>query len=415
MRLLLFTNIIPYPLTEGGKVAQFFLIQKLVEMHQVTLVTSGPEHYKKLLNQLQENIPGLSVNLINEDTGIEKKGIIDKVLGIIHWKITKYLGRNKSRETSILENAFFINPIKARSRSFLQQWENIIEKVKPDIVQIDFIDNADIALLVKKPLKKIMVIHDFRFSSIEQAAQIANISPNYVAYLKDMVQTIELAHLKNFDGLITFSKDDASKISELLPDNKIFISPFAVDEKLFLTITPSYKIEKLVFIGPEQHYANLDGLKWFAEEMSDKIFKKFGITTSVIGKWSDEQIKFFEKYPGIKFLGFVENLQEAMQNAAMIVPLRIGSGIRTKIIEAFASGIPVISTQIGCEGLEAFDNKHLLIANDYDGFANAIHQLLNNEINIDELRFAAQELARDKFSPQSVVEKRNEIFRSLSA
>ena len=94
-----------------------------------------------------------------------------------------------------------------------------------------------------------------------------------------------------------------------------------------------------MFLGPEAHYPNLDAVNWFLEESWPKISKAHPeVKFQIISKWSEEFKKLHIDKPNIEFLGFVEDLSQAFDGAIMIVPLRIVSGMRMKILEGIVKG-----------------------------------------------------------------------------
>jgi glycosyltransferase involved in cell wall biosynthesis len=81
----------------------------------------------------------------------------------------------------------------------------------------------------------------------------------------------------------------------------------------------------------------------------------------------------------IEMVGFVEDVREPLQRYAVFVcPILAGSGIRVKLLEAFAAGIPVVSTRVGAEGLASKDGEVCALADDATGFANHVVRLLQN-------------------------------------
>ena len=102
------------------------------------------------------------------------------------------------------------------------------------------------------------------------------------------------------------------------------------------------------------------------------------IEVSVIGNVADKlDLKLFPKF---KFLGFVESIEALfMTSKMMVAPLRFGAGVKGKIGQAFEYFLPVITTDIGAEGMQLVNDKSVLIANDKDSFAKAIIRLNNDE------------------------------------
>lgn len=97
----------------------------------------------------------------------------------------------------------------------------------------------------------------------------------------------------------------------------------------------------------------------------------------------------------------------------MIVPLRIGSGIRTKIMYGMTQGIPIVSTSIGCEGLGIIDNENILVADDIDMFKNQIIKLYNDKLLCKKLSENAYNFIKNNFSQEFLGNKRLEFYNKL--
>jgi glycosyltransferase involved in cell wall biosynthesis len=82
---------------------------------------------------------------------------------------------------------------------------------------------------------------------------------------------------------------------------------------------------------------------------------------------------------GIHVTGYVEDITPYQQQAAMVVvPVRAGGGMRVKILNALAEGIPIVSTTVGCEGIQVADGEDILIADEPADFAAAVLRVLND-------------------------------------
>jgi glycosyltransferase involved in cell wall biosynthesis len=413
MHVLLFTHIFPYPLNEGGKVAQFVALQQLALHHRVTLVSIDSPTSQKEAAALAKVLPSVSIQLLGatESVATQKPTLWQKYLGIAHWELTKYLQKGYAKD-GILDNPFFIQPVKPRSEYFFLQWQQLLITLQPDCIQVDFVDNADIALMTPPSIPTLLVLHDLRYASVAQAATKANKQHAYTDYLQRVVKDSELAYLANFSALITFSAQDAARLNKL--SVPVYQVPFAIPQERFIPIKPSKSkaIRSLLFIGPDHHYPNYDAVAWYATALAETVYRQFGIVLQVVGKWSQANQQQFGQYPGIQFKGFVDDLTSISQNAALLVPLRVGSGIRTKIMEAFAMGIPVITTSIGGEGIDAQNGKEWLIGNTPEELFDAITHILTTNI-AETLVAQAQEYALQHFTPEVVGEKREKILQYL--
>jgi glycosyltransferase involved in cell wall biosynthesis/GT2 family glycosyltransferase len=94
----------------------------------------------------------------------------------------------------------------------------------------------------------------------------------------------------------------------------------------------------------------------------------------------------------------------ARRASLTVAPLRLGSGTRNKILESMAWGLPVVSTTLGAEGIDAFDGEHLLLRDDPETFAEAILELLADEALWQKLRHTGSALVRERYSWDRVFE-----------
>jgi glycosyltransferase involved in cell wall biosynthesis len=101
------------------------------------------------------------------------------------------------------------------------------------------------------------------------------------------------------------------------------------------------------------------------------------------------------------------------QEGILIVPLKSGSGIRVKILEALACGIPVITTTIGCEGIAVQDGREVLIADDAESFCMKIKYLLSDSAHLDRISENAATFARENYRIEDIGRKAIEFYREV--
>ena len=131
---------------------------------------------------------------------------------------------------------------------------------------------------------------------------------------------------------------------------------------------------KLSFIGSLDYIPNQEGLVWFIEN----VWKKFlhpsrPYAFYVAGRNAPARLKKYLSKQPVNFLGEVDDAGQFMRSGGvMVVPVLSGGGIRVRIIEAMAMGIPVVSTSLGAEGIDVTDGSDIMIADDPEIFAEAI-------------------------------------------
>ena len=118
---------------------------------------------------------------------------------------------------------------------------------------------------------------------------------------------------------------------------------------------------------------------------------------------------------GVKFFGYVPDLNEYLERATVsIAPMRSGSGIQNKVLEAMAAGIPVVATTVGLGGLRAVPGEHLLVADTPYDFTDAILQIFHNPSLRQNLVCKARGLVKDFYSWEASVQALDDIYQSVT-
>ena len=160
------------------------------------------------------------------------------------------------------------------------------------------------------------------------------------------------------------------------------------------------KSQKILFMGTMSYYPNVDGVLYFVESILPLILQQNpAISLCIAGRQPPKIIQELAvSHAQIEVIGDPEDMsQVAAECSLSIVPLRSGSGTRIKILHSMAMGLPVVSTSIGCEGLEIGDRQHLLIHDDPDDFAGGIIELLENQDLWYRLQTEGRQLVENEY------------------
>ena len=153
-------------------------------------------------------------------------------------------------------------------------------------------------------------------------------------------------------------------------------------------------------VGLLTYEPNRDGAAFFAAQILPRVRRlSAGARFHVVGRYdSDAAVDPWRDLPGVKVLGEVADVAAELRAADIaVVPIRFGGGTRIKILEAFAHRIPVVSTSVGCEGLDVVDGEHLLVADDPETFASACIRLYEDADLRARLVAAAAQLWESRY------------------
>ena len=300
----------------------------------------------------------------------------------------------------------------------LKALNKYIDEHNIDIVQFEFMSSIYYALgVINESVKKVFVHHELYYV-VNQSRFPRNPSIDESLYYA-INKNRELSMLKNYDAIITLSHEDTMRLQNEDIKTPIFTSFAQITPKSTEVKTTS-EINDIVFVGPETHLPNYNGMMWFLEEVWPKILDhNSDIKLNIIGKWDKAtQNQMLERYPNLIFHGFVDNLSSAISNHVMIVPIREGSGIRMKILEAAQHLVPIVSCTVGAEGMGLTSGENCFITDIPDDFAQHVVYLLSNTDSARKMAQQALYHFSEVYSDDKFIRSRmvcyNEVINTLN-
>jgi glycosyltransferase involved in cell wall biosynthesis len=174
-----------------------------------------------------------------------------------------------------------------------------------------------------------------------------------------------------------------------------------VDTEYFTYVEPNDD-KQVVFCGSMDWIANVDGLKYFFDEVWPLIREQVpDVSMKVVGRQPPSSLvrRVIARAPEWQFTGYVDDVRDHVPGCgAFVIPLRVGGGTRIKAFEAMAMGCPVVSTSVGIEGLPVEPGKHFLSADTPSDFADAVIRLLRDAELRQEMTQCARKLVETQFS-----------------
>jgi glycosyltransferase involved in cell wall biosynthesis len=193
------------------------------------------------------------------------------------------------------------------------------------------------------------------------------------------------------------TREDERRIRAMSNRVRTTVIPAGVDIPA-ITDQVSEEPKSILFLASLDWLPNVDGFFWFYENVLPIVLRETPeILLSIVGKGHSPRLRKL-KHPNIQFIGFVEDVAPCIQAAAVcIVPLLAGGGMRIKILEMFAHGKCVVSTAVGCEGLEVENGRELFVADEAAEFARCLLTALRQPHRRAELGNNARKLVETKY------------------
>jgi len=255
---------------------------------------------------------------------------------------------------------------------------------------------------------------DFHFLRLEREYDISK-NETTLKHSKKMRQ-IEYTLFNLVDRILTISSYEKDFYERIFKTNKIKLIPtFIYKNSLPLSEKDFSQREGVLFIGGFLHQPNSVGLKWFFDNVWKKIMKmNSNLVLNIAGaNMPEEIINYCNENKNINNLGFISDneLDEVYHNIKVVIaPLTYGAGVKGKVIESIAYGVPVVTTSIGAEGI-VNNSKLLSITDNASEFAKKLVDLYTNETLWNEYRRQEIEYSNLNMEYTSVKNTIKEIFQ----
>jgi glycosyltransferase involved in cell wall biosynthesis len=277
-----------------------------------------------------------------------------------------------------------------------------------DIVDYEYTSMALHASAAAVPA--VLTIHESQIGSTLTELRRGSYTPRdqslLVASLLEQLTFFAQAVPRRVQNLIALTPEDASELQQISSASRVYVNTIGIDVPE--AAAPARHQDtvrfEVLFVGNFRHPPNVLAVLFFAREVMPSIRASCpNATFRVVGPFAPAEVKDLDGKNGTVVAGFVEDLPHAYASATVFVaPLMSGSGMRVKVLEAMAAGLPVIATELAMNGIGAQSPLHYLRATSAAEFAAAVVQLLGNGELAERIGLEGRGLAqRDHSSAQS--------------
>jgi glycosyltransferase involved in cell wall biosynthesis len=289
-------------------------------------------------------------------------------------------------------------------------------------------------------IAKVLDLCDSLALNLSRRAELDCTPKRFLVKLEEKrVRRYEVEIMKAFDSGTVVAHFDRDYL--LNQDNSLNLSvvPMGVDLKYFqplkvnndsnredvtekqnmtLTVQEDFaddRSKNLLFTGTMNYFPNSDAVIYFCNNVFPLIQKRYpDATFYIVGNHPTEQIRRLADQKGVVVTGYVPDIRPYFEKASVFVaPLRAGSGIQTKNLEAMAMGIPIVTTSIGAMGLEAETDTELLIADTPETFAERVIYLIENPDIRQNLANAGRKRVEASYDWQVLVNRLEQVYDQI--
>jgi glycosyltransferase involved in cell wall biosynthesis len=402
--VLFLSHCLPYPPHAGGLSRPFNILRQLSKDFDVDLLAFYRVNHQADTGTL-EDAKAVLARTVSRLTGVfpveaehsKSRRIIDHARSLI-----------TRRPYSFYQYS---------SDGFRQALGEVLERRRPELVHFASIDLYRWLGEIPSEVPSTCTHQDVESSLLRQRSETTvGLVKRYVRFQANLVEDTERAVCRRFATNIVMSGIDAARLEKVSPGARTLVVPNGVDTGYFRADHSTPRVpDRVVFIGPTYSFANRDAVRFFLSEVWPMVRAVRGqATLDLIGKGSAPDHADFMSHPGVRCLGYVPDIRLHLSQASCsVVPIRLGGGTRLKVLDSWAMETPVVSTSIGCEGLQALDGENIFVRDTAEGFADAILNVLTNADVSRKLAGNGRRVVEDLYSWDVIGQRLRSHYRKL--
>jgi polysaccharide biosynthesis protein PslH len=397
MQILFITDYLPYPLISGDRIRVYQLLKKLSRHHEITLLSLvRPADSLEVLSHLKSFCTRIETGMIRRQSklkhlpGLIQLGLSGKPLAL----------------------KFIYSP------ELAWKVKEITHQTQFDIIQIEHSRMAIYreAIAKNQKAKQILMFHNIGF---EQYNTIYKVNVTLEDKLRLWLHSRQMRgwepdYAAKFDCCITVSENDRQILLKANPKLRVGVIDNGVDTLNLQPISEVPPRPALLFVGSMGYSPVVDASIFFYKQILPLVRQRYPeIDLWLVGREPDPEVLALAD-DHVHVTGQVESVLEYYRKTTIsIVPLRAGGGTRLKILESMALGRPVVTTTIGCEGLEVVPGKHCLVADTPQEFAQKIFDLLEDETLATTMIEAARKNVVERYDWEKLAVGLEAIYQNV--
>lgn len=400
-RVLYLTQVLPYPLSTGARVRQYYVLRQLARTHEVTLVS-----------------------FVRDDDKPEHVAHLKTICHAVH---TVPMVRSRWRDGRAAIKGLFTRIPIVIARDEIVPMQQTLARLQAsesfEVVHADQVSMSKYGLL-SRTARHVLDLHNAMYLVTERLAAHETNPLRRLALQREAraLARYEAELCAQYDQ-VTFVTDEDRKLIEQqisrwkvrVPDRRFTTIPICIDPADKQPIEPVAQPRRITALGVMFWPPNAEGVLWFAQEIWPRIHAQHPqLIFTVVGKNPPAYLTQLHGTNGIEVLGFVPEVETILaETAVFVVPLRAGGGMRVKILDTWSWGLPIVSTGIGAEGIDIRDGENILIADTPEAFSTAVLRAVNDPDLNQRLRCNGRRWVEEKYDWKTIYRAWDEVYARL--
>ena len=401
MKILFLANRLPHKNVSGGHRLIYQRIRQLINQgHQIGLAALVAPENEKFIPAMREMVDEL------ETVPAPNRKILTRAF--------------RDYMSTTLPAIFWKN----YSPDMMRAIGDMVERTQYDIVVAEFSEMG--MYLYRNPylsaVRKVVSCHRCLTTAFDTYARTAGVAAPIRLKSAAQVPILEKYEFEMYsamDHILTLTSEDRFTLLSHAPELPVSVIPPGIDFD-YLAPAETEKTEPpiIMMCGYFSDKSNHDAALWFAHEVWPQLAAKHpALQYHIVGNGTGRELEqLAERDERIVVVGTVDDLRPYRRKARIFInPMRLGSGLRIKVLEAMAAGLPVVSTALGVAGIPAQNGVNCFIADTPELTADSIDWLLNDEALAQSMGQTARRMVKEKYDIRSTVRELEDILREAAS
>ncbi|HEY2180653.1 MAG TPA: glycosyltransferase [Solirubrobacteraceae bacterium] len=220
---------------------------------------------------------------------------------------------------------------------------------------------------------------------------------------------LELAMVRASDVTVAVTEEERAEILHHVPNANVIVIP-TIHDVVEEALAPGGRSDVL-FVGGFEHPPNTDAVRFLVREVMPHVWERRpNLSVTIVGGSAPPEVLELES-PRVDIRGWVPDLDPILSSSrTMVVPVRYGAGVKGKITQGMAAGLPIVTTSVGAEGLGGRDGVDMLIGDDAESLAERIVRIADDDELWHALSNRGRELVASRCSPAVLDERLRELL-----